>query len=123
MNLANVLLCSSNIDLCPAEAARPFVWALSVVPRGRRRSAVLQLTSPQRQYCRRDRYAILAVDGVDAVFMGFAFTQRGLPARKSSLSDADPESEAVVTANLERIASGRTMIIVSHRLSSLVDCD
>jgi subfamily B ATP-binding cassette protein HlyB/CyaB len=38
-------------------------------------------------------------------------------------SALDPESEAVVTANLQRIASGRTMIIVSHRLSSLVDCD
>ncbi len=38
-------------------------------------------------------------------------------------SALDPESEAVVTANLESIASGRTMIIVSHRLSSLVDCD
>ncbi|MGY4478318.1 peptidase domain-containing ABC transporter [Bradyrhizobium sp. USDA 3364] len=38
-------------------------------------------------------------------------------------SALDPESEAVVTANLERIASGRTMIIVSHRLSSLVGCD
>jgi len=38
-------------------------------------------------------------------------------------SALDPESEAVVTSNLERIASGRTMIIVSHRLSSLVGCD
>ncbi|WP_244485948.1 peptidase domain-containing ABC transporter [Bradyrhizobium viridifuturi] len=38
-------------------------------------------------------------------------------------SALDPESEAVVTANLERIATGRSMIIVSHRLSSLVDCD
>jgi ATP-binding cassette subfamily B protein len=38
-------------------------------------------------------------------------------------SALDPESEAVVTANLERIASGRTMIIVSHRLSSIADCD
>jgi ATP-binding cassette, subfamily B, bacterial HlyB/CyaB len=38
-------------------------------------------------------------------------------------SALDPESEAVVTANLLRIASGRTMIIVSHRLSSLVTCD
>ena len=38
-------------------------------------------------------------------------------------SALDPESEAVVTANLQRIASGRTMIIVSHRLSSLIDCD
>jgi subfamily B ATP-binding cassette protein HlyB/CyaB len=38
-------------------------------------------------------------------------------------SALDPESEAVVTANLQRIASGRTMVIVSHRLSSLVKCD
>jgi ATP-binding cassette, subfamily B, bacterial HlyB/CyaB len=29
----------------------------------------------------------------------------------------------VVTGNLLRIAKGRTMIIVSHRLSSLVECD
>jgi HlyB family type I secretion system ABC transporter len=35
----------------------------------------------------------------------------------------DPESEALVNANLLRIAKGRTMVIVSHRLSSLVDCD
>ncbi len=38
-------------------------------------------------------------------------------------SALDPESEAVVNANLLRIASGRTMVIVSHRLSSLTDCD
>ena len=38
-------------------------------------------------------------------------------------SALDPESEAVVCANLLRIARGRTMIIVSHRLSSLTDCD
>ncbi len=38
-------------------------------------------------------------------------------------SALDPESEALVTANLTRIASGRTMVIVSHRLSSLTDCD
>ena len=37
-------------------------------------------------------------------------------------SALDPESEAVVTANLLRIASGRTLIIVSHRLSSLIEC-
>jgi ATP-binding cassette subfamily B protein len=35
----------------------------------------------------------------------------------------DPESEAVLNANLLRMARGRTMIIVSHRLSSLIDCD
>jgi len=38
-------------------------------------------------------------------------------------SALDPESEAVVNANLVRIARGRTMVIVSHRLSSLTDCD
>jgi ATP-binding cassette subfamily B protein len=38
-------------------------------------------------------------------------------------SALDPESEAVVSANLLRIANGRTMIIVSHRLASLTDCD
>ncbi|MFG1376801.1 ATP-binding cassette domain-containing protein, partial [Xanthobacter autotrophicus] len=38
-------------------------------------------------------------------------------------SSLDPESEALINANLQRIASGRTMVIVSHRLSSLVDCD
>src|SRR5205085_10054268 len=38
-------------------------------------------------------------------------------------SALDPESEAVVSANLLRIASGRTMVIVSHRLASLTECD
>jgi len=37
-------------------------------------------------------------------------------------SALDPESEALVNANLQRIGKGRTMVIVSHRLSSLVDC-
>jgi subfamily B ATP-binding cassette protein HlyB/CyaB len=38
-------------------------------------------------------------------------------------SALDPESEAVVNANLQRIASGRTVIVVSHRMSSLTECD
>ncbi|MBR0665576.1 peptidase domain-containing ABC transporter [Roseomonas hellenica] len=38
-------------------------------------------------------------------------------------SALDPESEALVNASLRRIAAGRTLIIVSHRLSSLTDCD
>jgi ATP-binding cassette subfamily B protein len=38
-------------------------------------------------------------------------------------SALDPESEALVNANLVRIASGRTMVIASHRLSSLTGCD
>lgn len=38
-------------------------------------------------------------------------------------SALDPESEALINANLKRMARGRTMVIVSHRLSSLVDCD
>jgi ATP-binding cassette, subfamily B, bacterial HlyB/CyaB len=38
-------------------------------------------------------------------------------------SALDPESEALVNANIARIAHGRTMVIVSHRLSSLTECD
>ena len=37
-------------------------------------------------------------------------------------SALDPESEAVVNANLRHLAQGRTMVIVSHRLASLVTC-
>ena len=38
-------------------------------------------------------------------------------------SALDPESENIVRRNLEYIGKGRTVIIVSHRLSTLVDCD
>jgi ATP-binding cassette subfamily B protein len=38
-------------------------------------------------------------------------------------SALDPESEAIVQQNLGEIARGRTMIVVSHRLSSLVKAD
>jgi subfamily B ATP-binding cassette protein HlyB/CyaB len=38
-------------------------------------------------------------------------------------SALDAESEAIVNANISRIAQGRTMIVVSHRLSSLVTAD
>lgn len=38
-------------------------------------------------------------------------------------SALDPESETIVNRNLKRIAQGRTVIVVSHRLMSLVDCD
>ena len=38
-------------------------------------------------------------------------------------SALDPESEAVVNRNLAAIAKGRTVILVSHRLSSLVRSD
>jgi ATP-binding cassette, subfamily B, bacterial HlyB/CyaB len=38
-------------------------------------------------------------------------------------SALDPESEAIIQKNLGEIARGRTMIIVSHRLSSLVTSD
>ncbi len=38
-------------------------------------------------------------------------------------SALDPESEAIVQQNLESIAKGRTTLIVSHRLSSLVKSD
>jgi len=38
-------------------------------------------------------------------------------------SALDPESEALVNANIARIAQGRTMVVVSHRLSSLTEMD
>jgi ATP-binding cassette subfamily B protein len=38
-------------------------------------------------------------------------------------SALDPESEAIVNANLQRISAGRTVIVISHRLSSLVLSD
>lgn len=38
-------------------------------------------------------------------------------------SALDPESERIIRDNLKQIAAGRTVIIVSHRLSSLTGCD
>ncbi len=38
-------------------------------------------------------------------------------------SALDADSEAIVNANLMRIAQGRTLILISHRLSTLVDAD
>ncbi len=38
-------------------------------------------------------------------------------------SALDAESEAIVNANIDRIAQGRTVITISHRLSSLVKAD
>ena len=38
-------------------------------------------------------------------------------------SALDPDSEAIVQQNLAEIARGRTMIVVSHRLSSLANAD
>ncbi|MBE7184199.1 MAG: peptidase domain-containing ABC transporter [Methylobacterium mesophilicum] len=38
-------------------------------------------------------------------------------------SALDPESEAIIRQNLKLIAEGRTVIVVSHRLSTLTDAD
>ena len=38
-------------------------------------------------------------------------------------SALDPESEAILQKNLNKIAAGRTLVIVSHRLSTLTHCD
>ncbi|MBU0501534.1 MAG: ATP-binding cassette domain-containing protein, partial [Gammaproteobacteria bacterium] len=38
-------------------------------------------------------------------------------------SALDPESEYIIQQNLERIAEGRTMILVAHRLSTLRNAD
>jgi ATP-binding cassette subfamily B protein len=38
-------------------------------------------------------------------------------------SALDPESEAIFIRNLSRIAVGRTVIMISHRLSTLVNAN
>ncbi|MBI5521908.1 MAG: peptidase domain-containing ABC transporter [Desulfarculus sp.] len=38
-------------------------------------------------------------------------------------SALDPESEAIIRQNLKNIAQGRTVVIISHRLSNLVEAD
>lgn len=38
-------------------------------------------------------------------------------------SALDAESETIINANLQRMAAGRTIICISHRLSMLVPCD
>jgi ATP-binding cassette, subfamily B, bacterial HlyB/CyaB len=38
-------------------------------------------------------------------------------------SALDAESEAIVNANLKKMAKGRTVLSISHRLSMLVECD
>ncbi|WP_333821937.1 peptidase domain-containing ABC transporter [Pinisolibacter sp.] len=38
-------------------------------------------------------------------------------------SALDPDSEAIIHENLRLIAAGRTVIMISHRLTSLTDCD
>ena len=38
-------------------------------------------------------------------------------------SALDPDSEAIIQGNLAKIARGRTLLVVSHRLSSLVQAD
>ena len=38
-------------------------------------------------------------------------------------SALDPDSEAIVNENIRKIAAGRTVIVISHRLSSLVASD
>jgi ATP-binding cassette, subfamily B, bacterial HlyB/CyaB len=38
-------------------------------------------------------------------------------------SALDPESEAIILASLRRIANGRTIIMISHRLATFIDAD
>ena len=49
--------------------------------------------------------------------------QPGILILDEAASALDPESEAIFLANLSRIAAGRTVLIVSHRLSTLVKAD
>ncbi|MBX9698207.1 MAG: peptidase domain-containing ABC transporter [Acetobacteraceae bacterium] len=50
-------------------------------------------------------------------------TQPRLLILDEATSALDPDSEAILQANLTEIARGRTMVVVSHRLSSLVRAD
>jgi ATP-binding cassette subfamily B protein len=50
-------------------------------------------------------------------------TQPRLLLFDEATSALDPDSEAIVQQNLAEIARGRTMIVVSHRLSTLVKSD
>ncbi len=50
-------------------------------------------------------------------------TQPRLLILDEATSALDPESEAIIRRNLARIARGRTVVIVSHRLATLVDAD
>ncbi|HLY88251.1 MAG TPA: peptidase domain-containing ABC transporter, partial [Acetobacteraceae bacterium] len=74
---------------------------------------VIQEGSPNLSGGQRQRLAIARALIVDPTMMIL----------DEATSALDPESEALINANLQRMALGRTMVIVSHRLSSLVDCD
>ena len=50
-------------------------------------------------------------------------TQPRLMIFDEATSALDPDSEAIIQENLRQIARGRSMIIVSHRLASLVQAD
>jgi ABC-type multidrug transport system fused ATPase/permease subunit len=51
------------------------------------------------------------------------YTQPKLLVLDEATSALDAESEAIVNANLRRIAKGRTVLSISHRLSMLVEAD
>jgi subfamily B ATP-binding cassette protein HlyB/CyaB len=50
-------------------------------------------------------------------------TQPPLLVFDEATSALDPDSEAIINANLRQMAAGRTVIVISHRLASLADCD
>jgi ATP-binding cassette subfamily B protein len=48
-------------------------------------------------------------------------TDPGILILDEATSALDPDSEMIVRSSLQRIAEGRTVIIISHRLSTLTD--
>jgi ATP-binding cassette, subfamily B, bacterial HlyB/CyaB len=96
------------IHACRMAGAEEFIERL---PRGY--DTFIEEGSPNLSGGQRQRLAIARALVVDPAILVL----------DEATSALDPESEALVNANLLRIARGRTMLVVSHRLSALIDAD
>ena len=71
----------------------------------------------------RDRRICRAASARDLRSLGRSILDPKILILDEATSALDPDSEAIVNENIRRIASGRTVIVISHRLSSLVNSD